>query len=102
MTWNPVPHDPEREAWVEWLTRLWEKLLRDVVLTVAGLTVIGTQIPAGHPSPELIAAGLALTAPSAYANLRKTVGGSHGSSSPPPGPERPPPASRGRDDGLAP
>jgi len=79
---------------LEWLTRLWEKLLRDVILTTAGLAVIGTQIIAARPNVALIGAGLALTTPSAYANLRKIDGGSHGSSSPPRGPERPPPSSR--------
>jgi hypothetical protein len=83
---------------VEWLTRLWEKLLRDVVLTVGGLVVVGTQIAARHPNIGLIGAGLALTAPSAYANLQKTGSGSHGSSSPPPGPAPPPPPYPGDDE----
>jgi len=76
---------------VEWLKTLWDGLLRDVVLTVSGLVVVATQVPAAHPSPVLVGAGLALTAPSAYANLRKlgNGNGSRGRSSPPPGP--PPP-----------
>jgi hypothetical protein len=72
---------------VEWLIRLWEQLIRDVVLTVGGVIVVGTQVIAAHPNPTLIAAGVALTAPSAYANLRKAGGGSPGPPSPPPGPE---------------
>ena len=83
---------------MEWLTRLWKELVRDVVMTVGGLGVVGTQILAAHPNLGLIGAGLALTAPSAYANLQKIGGGSHGSPSPPHGPAPPPPPYRGDDD----
>ena len=84
---------------MEWLTRLWDRLLRDVILTLGGLVVVGTQIAAKHPNVGLIGAGLALTAPSAYANLQKIGSGSHGPSSASPGPSPPPPPSPGDGDG---
>jgi hypothetical protein len=85
---------------VEWLTRWWGVLLRDLVLTGGGLAVIGSQValaylPDGHPNPYLIGAGLSLTLPSTYAKLREVMrtvdppgtDGSPGSSSLPHGPE---------------
>ena len=77
---------------MEWLSRWWRELLRDVALTAAGLAVIGSQVLAMHPNLYLIGAGLSLTFPSTYAKIRElsvsagTAGGSQ-PPLPPPGPE---------------
>ena len=77
---------------MEWLSRWWKDLFRDMVLTGAGLAVIGSQVISAHPQPYLIGAGLALTLPSTYAKLREIAaipghGGSSGLPLLPPGPE---------------
>ena len=78
---------------MEWLTRWWRELLRDVVLTGSGLGIIGSQVFALHPNPYLIGAGLTLTVPSTVVKLRELASGSgsSGLSSPPPGPGPSPP-----------
>lgn len=60
---------------MEWLTRWWRELLRDVALTGSGLVIIGSQVFAMHPNPYLIGAGLTLTVPSTVAKLRELGGG---------------------------
>jgi hypothetical protein len=77
---------------VEWLTRWWKELFRDMVLTGAGLAVIGSQVIAAQPQPYLIGAGLALTLPSTYVKIREIIaipghGGGSGPPSLPPGQE---------------
>lgn len=82
---------------MEWLTRWWRELLRDVALTGSGLAVIGTQVAVsflgGQVNPYLIGAGLSLTFPSTYVRLREIMSvprGTDGHSGPPllpPGPE---------------
>ena len=80
---------------MEWLSRWWKELFRDVVLTGSGLAVIGSQVISPRPGPlgpYLIGAGLALTLPSTYAKLREIAaipghGGSSGLPLLPPGPE---------------
>lgn len=71
-----------------WVTRWWRELIRDVILTLSGLGVIGSQVIAEHPNLGLLGTGLALTAPATYAKLKDLASpaGSSGSSSPPPGP----------------
>lgn len=84
---------------MEWLTRWWRELLRDVALTGTGLgLIIFEAVLADHPSPYIIGAGLSLTFPSTYVRIREILsvpsgtGGGSGQPSPPRGPE-PSPAS---------
>jgi hypothetical protein len=56
---------------------------RDVLLTGTGITVILAQAFSGHPSDIALAAGLALTVPSAYGHTAALLGRGAGSSSPP-------------------
>lgn len=80
---------------MRWLTLWWRELFRDLILTGAGLAVIGSQVAAARPNAYLIGAGLTLTVPSTVAKLRLLSGsGQSGSSSPQPGPA-PSPASSG-------
>jgi hypothetical protein len=87
---------------VEWLTRWWRELLRDVILTGSGLAVIGSQVFAAHPNPYLLGTGLSLTLPSTYAKIREIMAipsGTHGGSgspSPLPGPDSSPLSSEPR------
>lgn len=84
---------------MEWLTktaRLWRELLRDILLTGAGLAVIGSQVVARQPNPYLIGAGLSLTFPSTYVKIREILldaSGTEGSSGPPSAPAGPGPSS---------
>lgn len=87
---------------MEWLSRWWRELFRDVALTGAGLAIIYSQVVRSVPSPlgpYLIGAGLALTVPSTYAKLREISAtgrdGGRGSPLPPPG-EEPLPTPSGR------
>lgn len=91
---------------MKWLDTAW-KLLRDVLMTGAGITLIYLQEFSPHPNGALIGAGLVLVAPAGvqhaitvYLSAQSTPG--HGpsssslsspspSSSPPP-PSPPPPA----------
>ena len=57
-------------------------LARDVVLTGTGVTVILMQARSPHPSDIVLAAGLALTVPSAYGHTEALRGRGAGSSSP--------------------
>jgi len=85
---------------VEWLSRLWNVLLRDVVLTLGGLAIIWAEVASQHPNLYLIGAGLSLTLPSTYSKLAEVRAGVTGSSSPPlppPGPEPSPLPSRSGD-----
>lgn len=67
--------------------------IRDVLITGSGLGIIWSQVFSAHPSAELLAAGLGLTAPTIF-KAREIIGGGTGtsgtptssSSSPPPGP----------------
>ena len=59
--------------WLTRLTRLWRELLRDVLLTGAGLAVITSQVFASDPNPYLIGAGLSLTFPSTFVKIREIL-----------------------------
>lgn len=78
--------------WLIRLTRIWRDLLRDVLLTGAGLAVIGSQVIAAQPNPYLIGAGLSLTFPSTFVKIREILidpsgtGGGSGLPSEPRGP----------------
>lgn len=50
-------------------------LLKDVLLTGTGIAVILSQVPSAHPSDVLIAAGLALTAPTIGTHVRELLRG---------------------------
>lgn len=94
--------------WLTGLTRFWRELLRDVLLTGAGLVVIGSQVIAVQPNPYLIGAGLSLTFPSTFVKIREIMlssttsgpDGGYGPPSPPPGPE-PSPLPSGKRSGGA-
>lgn len=80
------------EAW--WETA-WH-LLRDVLMTSGGLTLIYLQAFSGHPSGVVIGAGLVLVAPAGVQHAVTVVlsaqsGQGHGL--PPSSPSSPPPAS---------
>ena len=80
---------------MEWLSRWWKELLRDVVLTAAGLTLIGYEaIAARTPSIYLIGAGLSLTFPSTFAKIREVAAsaGTAGGQQPPLPPHGPEPS----------
>ena len=78
---------------MRWLIRLWQELIRDVILTLGGLAVIGSQVVAEHPNLGLIGAGLGLTAPATYQKLRElgatSATGTPGPPLSPGGPEPP-------------
>lgn len=84
--------------WLTRLTRLWRELLRDVLLTGAGLAVIASQVFASDPNPYLIGAGLSLTFPSTFVKIREILidpsgSGTDGGSGPPSLPRGPAPSS---------
>jgi hypothetical protein len=60
---------------VEWLTRWWRDLLRDVVLTGTGLFMLLSQVFAKSPSDLLLVAGLALTVPATAAHAGALLSG---------------------------
>lgn len=85
---------------MEWLSRWWKALFRDVLLTGAGLAVIGSQVFSARPNLYLIGCGLSLTFPSTYIKFVEIahvagIGGGSGPPSLPPGPE-PSPLPSGR------
>lgn len=57
---------------MKWQT-LWQ-LLKDVLLTGTGLTIIVTQIWSPHPSDLLLVVALALTVPSAASHAASILG----------------------------
>ena len=78
---------------MEWLTRLWDKLIRDVVLVLAGLAIGGSQVFAPSPNLYLLGFALALISPATAVRLLRTSGSLNGSSPPsslPPGPSSQP------------
>ena len=70
----------EREGGVRW-NMSWT-VVRDVLLTGTGVTVILIQAFSPHPSDVALATGLALTIPSAYGHTAALLGRGAGSSSP--------------------
>ena len=69
---------------------LWS-ILKDVLLTGTGLTMIWLQVFASHPSDLLLVTGLALTVPSVAGHAKELLSGSGGQhSSPPSGRPAPP------------
>lgn len=73
---------------MEWLTRWWKDLFRDVVLTATGLFMLLSQVFARSPSDLLLVAGLALTVPATAAHAGALLSGRAPERSSPP--ERPP------------
>jgi hypothetical protein len=76
--------------------RIWQ-LLRDVLLTGAGLFVILSQVFARQPSDVLLVAGLALTVPATAAHAGALLSGhapGSSSESAPPAPPSPSSASQ--------
>lgn len=75
--------------WMVRLTRVWRELLRDVLLTGAGLAVIGSQVAAASPNAYLIGAGLSLTFPSTFVKIREILVESSGTEDGPGSPSAP-------------
>jgi hypothetical protein len=73
---------------LEWLTRWWRDLLRDVVLTGLGGYVIYSQALSPQPRWQLLLVGVALISPATAVNLLRAVAGA---STPPPSPPPLPP-----------
>ena len=93
--------------WLAAIVRFWRELLRDVLLTGAGLAVIGSQVIAQQPNAYLIGAGLSLTFPSTFVKIREIfltdppgTDGGRGVPSEPPGSSHSPKASGAHSEGA--
>ena len=83
---------------MEWLIRLWDKLIRDVILVLGGLAIAGSQVFAPAPNLYLLGFALALISPATAVRLWRISASQSGSSSEPslppgspsPGPIPPP------------
>ena len=86
---------------MEWLKRLWQELIRDVLLVIVGLGIGISQVFAARPDYRLLLFAMGLISPATVALLLRIGSGQTGTgtpSSPPPGLPSPPPPPGGAGD----